>query len=65
MLFSNIVFGRHKGKKYVNVFVKNIGVSRMVERLGKSEKKNMLCRAAYSSLRIELRSELYVHTAFV
>ena len=29
---------------YVNVFVKNIGVSRMAERLGESEKKkNTIC----------------------
>ena len=43
MLFGNVVFEHHKGKKYmyVYVFAKNTSVSRIVERLGESE-KNML-----------------------
>ena len=48
MLFDNVAFGRHKGKKYVNVFVKNIGISRMVERLGKYKE------TCYFSVTIEI-----------
>ena len=64
MLFVNVVFARHKGKKcmYVNVFVKNIDVSRMVERLGESEETYYLC---YNRNSFNFSSEFSNKSVFV